>query len=322
MKRSISQDKRIFGMSHLALRTGLALAIASSTLIAGTAFAETAVIPKGTAPSNAPATKGATEVAGTGSFAAQTKVEDATGKDATELTLNAGGLIMGGNSRNISLTAGAKLRLRRGQNQIGAQFFGNYARGGKPGAIEDTAANLQGLLRDDYFFADNFAAFLQVTGRHDKFQGLDFRLTIDPGVAAYLIETKKQRAWIEAGLQIQHDIRNESKIIEDARKGLNATDPTPPLPDFTATFANARVYLGYENKLYENVSFNTGLEYIQNLHESASRYRLNFDAGLAAKVSDKFSVATTYTMRFENQPLPNVEKTDNIVAVNLLYSLF
>lgn len=322
MKRSISQDKRIFGMSHLALRTGLALAIASSTLIAGTAFAETAVIPKSTAPTVAPATKGTTEVAGTGSFAAQTKVEDATGKDATELTFNAGGLFMSGNSRSVSLTAGAKLRLRRGQNQIGAQFFGNYARGGKATQVTDTAANLQGLLRDDYFFANNFAAFLQVTGRHDRFQALDFRLTIDPGIAAYLIETKKQRAWLEAGLQIQHDIRNKSKLDEDATKDLAPGTPPPPTPDLTATFANARFYLGYENKLYENVSFNTGLEYIQNLHESASRYRLNFDAGLAAKVSDKFAVATTYTMRFENQPLPNIEKADSIVSVNLLYSLF
>ena len=296
-------------MSHLALRTGLALAIAASTLVAETAFAETAVIPKSAAPTVAPATKGATEVAGTGSFAAQTKVEDAPAKDATELNLNAGGLIMGGNSRSISLTAGSKLRLRRGAHQLGASLFANYARAGKPGLIEDTAANIQALGREDYFFADNFTGFLQASGRHDKFQGLDFRLTIDPGISAYFINTTKQRAWLDAGLQIQQDLRSADKV---AGTGVSSS----------ATFANARFYLGYENKLYENVSFNSGLEYIQNLHESASRYRLNFDAGLAAKVSDKFSVATTYTMRFENQPLPTVDKTDNIVAVNLIYSLF
>ena len=295
------------------------VSLASVFLLATFAFealarAQSAAIPKGTAPSAAPVTKGTTEIAGTGSFAAQVKEDERkAASDASEAALNAGGLFMSGNSRSVSMTAGAKLRLRRNVHQFGAGFFGNYARGGKP--VEDTAANLQGLVRYEYFFADSLTAFLQATGRHDKFQGLDFRLTIDPGVAAYLIDTKKQRAWVEAGLQVQYDARNTSKLAAGNAGGVGFIDSS-------ATFANARFYVGYENQLYETVSFTSGVEYIQNLHESVSRYRLNLDAGIKAKVSDKFSLATTYTMRFENQPLPTVEKADSIASVNLIYTLF
>jgi putative salt-induced outer membrane protein YdiY len=301
------------------------VSLASTFLLATFALeaparAQSAAIPKGTAPAAAPVTKGTTEIAGTGSFAAQVQEEERkTAKDATEAALNAGGLFMSGNSRTVALTAGGKLRLRRSAHQFGASFFGNYARAGKKDTpVVDTAANLQGLLRYDYFFADNLAVFLQATGRHDKFQGLDFRLTVDPGVAAYLIETKKQRAWVEAGLQLQHDARNADTIAAGSAGAPFGSGSI----DSSITFANARFYVGYENQLYETVSFTSGVEYIQNLHESVSRYRLNLDAGIKAKVSDKLAIATTYTMRYENQPLPTIEKTDSIASVNLVYTLF
>ncbi len=316
-KRSASMPLRF---PRFASKTSVSLAstfLLATFALEAPARAQSAAIPKGTAPAAAPVTKGTTEIAGTGSFAAQVQEEDRkVAKDATEAALNAGGLFMSGNSRNVTMTAGGKLRLRRNIHQFGASFFGNYARGGKAGAVEDTAANLQGLVRYDYFFSDSLTVFLQATGRHDKFQGLDFRLTIDPGVSAFLIDTKKQRAWVEAGLQVQYDARNTSKLAAGNAGVVGSAI------DSSATFANARFYVGYENQLYETVSFTSGVEYIQNVHESVSRYRLNLDAGIKAKVSDKFSLATTYTMRFENQPLPTVEKTDSIASVNLIYTLF
>lgn len=295
-------------------RTALALVALVATCASPSlaAAADPPKVPKGTAPAVAPATKGANDVAAADTFAAATKVDEKSAKDATEASLSAGGLFTSGNARTIALTAGGKLRLRRQAHQLGVSFFGNYARAGKKDeAVTDTVANLQGLLRYDYFFAERFAAFLQSTGRHDKFQGLDFRLTVDPGVAAYLIDTKKQRAWLEGGLQVQLDLRSPEAVAA-AGGTLNQQQ----------AFFNARFYAGYENQLYEGVSFVSGIEYIQNLHETVSRYRLNFDVGLKAKVSDKFALATAYTMRYENQPLPTVEKADSIASVNLVYSLF
>jgi putative salt-induced outer membrane protein len=56
--------------------------------------------------------------------------------------------------------------------------------------------------------------------------------------------------------------------------------------------------------------------------ERSETYRLVFDVGLKSSIGGNFAVATTYTMRFENEPLPTVEKTDSIASVNLVYTLF
>ena len=91
--------------------------------------------------------------------------------------------------------------------------------------------------------------------------------------------------------------------------------------DKTQDLHNARLFIGYENKLYKEVSFVTSLEYLQNFADT-DKYRLIFDIGLKSNIAEKLAIATTYTMRYENAPLPNVEKADSIASVNLVYTLF
>ena len=38
-----------------------------------------------------------------------------------------------------------------------------------------------------------------------------------------------------------------------------------------------------------------------------------------AALSQKFSLSTTFTLRYDNNPLPDVEKLDTVTAVNLTY---
>ena len=66
---------------------------------------------------------------------------------------------------------------------------------------------------------------------------------------------------------------------------------------------------------------NTGLEYLQNVSDLGT-YRLVFDIGIKSNIADNLAIATTYTMRYENKPLPSVESTDSIASVNLVYTLF
>ena len=54
--------------------------------------------------------------------------------------------------------------------------------------------------------------------RRDRFEGLDLRLDLDPGLAYYFINTKKHRLQGEAGYDFQYDIRRDasSTIYLDA----------------------------------------------------------------------------------------------------------
>jgi putative salt-induced outer membrane protein YdiY len=305
--------------SALALFSLIAAPRLAHAQAAATPPAQGPTIPSETVKANT-ATKGNTEIAKGGFVGAALPAEDDP-RQATELSIAAGGLFSSGNARQVALTSIGKLKVRRDEHQLTVSATGNFARAGKTGEkVDTTVENMQGLLRYDYFFTNEIAVFLQTTGRRDKFQGLDLRLNIDPGFAYYFINTKKQILRAEAGYDLQHDIRRDA----DRDVAPPAGSPPGTLPTFvdkTQTLHNARLFVGYENKLYAQVGFITGLEYLQNISD-LDKYRLVFDIGLKSNISDKLAIATTYTMRYENVPLPNVVKSDSIASINLVYTLF
>lgn len=311
-------------MSSLRMRlTFPLLAFAATVGFAKAASAQSAqsdALPAGTVKANT-ATKGQTEIAKGGEFAqgGLPAADDPT--HTTEASLAAGGLFSSGNARTVALTSVGKYRLRRDEHQFSMAATANYARAGKTGTpVETTVENLQGLLRYDYFFTNHIAGFLQSTARRDRFQGLDLRLNIDPGVAYYFLNTKKQQLRVEGGYDLQHDVRRNADRIQPVPDG-SPPGTQPVIVDKTQTLHNGRVYVGYENKLYKEVAFVTSLEYLQNFADF-DKYRLVFDAGVKSNISDKFAIATTYTMRYENRPLPNVLNADSIASVTLVYTLF
>lgn len=311
------------------LRIGPAVALAALAVVATPrlAFAQAAAtppaqgptIPSETVKANT-ATKGSNEVAKGGFVTGALPAEDDP-RHATEVSIAAGGLFSSGNARQVALTSIGKLKLRRDEHQLTVSATGNFARAGKAAEkVDTTVENYQGLLRYDYFFTNEIAAFLQTTARRDRFQGLDLRLNIDPGIAYYVLNTKKQILRAEAGYDLQHDIRRDA----DRDVAPPTGSPAGTLPTFvdkTQTLHNARLFVGYENKLYAQVGFVTGLEYLQNISDF-DKYRLVFDIGLKTNISDKLAIATTYTMRYENVPLPSVLKSDSIASINLVYTLF
>jgi len=273
-------------------------------------------LPQGTV-APAPVSKGTTEL-NSQKFEAAAKVPDPEKvKDATELAVGAGGLAATGNSRLISLTTNGDFRLRRTDNQFTAAVAGNYGRTAVPGgSLETNVANLQSRARYDRFFLTDWTAFLGVQARNDRFQGIDLRLQIDPGIGYYFVNEPKQLLWVELGYDYLHDVRrDEDRIVRDA-----ADVPTGQIIDKTSSVHSGRLFLGYNNQLNEAVSFNAGVEYLQGLSDT-SVHRLNGDAKLSSKIGEGFSLATSFSLRYDNQPLPGKEKVDTITALNLVFKL-
>ncbi|MBP9111786.1 MAG: DUF481 domain-containing protein [Polyangiaceae bacterium] len=277
--------------------------------------------PPVTAPINAPATTGVTNVAAAGFAKSEAAAEN---KDVTDATVSAGGLFIAGNARSLALTAAIKGRLRRDIHQFSFAVAGNYARAAAAGLQPDgtkfpisaTAQNVQGLLRYDVYVADDVSLFLQSSVRHDRFQALDLRLNVDPGVAYYFLHEKEHRFWGEIGADIQHDVRTKESV--DAANII-----TPGSTDRTVTRISARAYFGYENKINKAVGFTGGLEWVHGLSPDAEWFRTTVDAGLKSQLSDKFSVAVTTLFRYESKPVSAaVEKIDVTTSLNLVYSMF
>lgn len=291
------------------INAALCIAIAAST---GMAHAQT---PAGLMKQDA-ASKGSTDVAHEGFEKTADRAAEGTPPptDASEFKISAGGFWATGNTRNLAFTSTSNLRLRRGDNEFSAAAAANYARGAAPGQDpKTTAENFQGRVRYDRFLSKQWALFIAQSARRDRFQGLALRQNFDPGVAYYFLEEPKHRAWGEAGYDLQYDIRRA-----DAVQAAFAKDGT--VLDRTVTRHSARLFLGYDNQLNEAVRFTTGLEYLQAVVDSEN-WRLNWDVGLTSQLSSNFSLASTFSLRYDHNPLPGVKNTDTTMALSLVYTL-
>ncbi len=293
----------------MAMPLAVHLGVAGGTLSAAN---DSAPVPAGQGAED-PATTGSTELGNQGTFstaAEQEEGEDGEPEtDATELELSAGGLYSTGNARLLAITGLGRFRLRRGIHQFRAEMAGNYGRTAlEPDAEpETTVANVQGLARYDIFFAERWSAFVMATARHDRFQGLDLRLNIDPGVAFYALKEANHRLWFEVGYDFQYDLRRDEALFDPE---TNTSVPK------TAVNHAVRVFGGYTNNLSEYVTFDTGLEYLQSVLD-ARRYRINWINSLTSQVADRISIGLTFALRYENQPLPGVRQLDTITAILL-----
>ena len=297
-------------MKRVAMTFG-SLATCVITLSASTARADDAT-PKGVLTQDA-ASKGNTDVATSGFETGAKPVDPDAAKNATDLKISAGGLGAAGNSRSLALTAAETFRIRRDSEQLSVASAANYAQAGKTGQPTTASVeNVQGKLRYDHFFVGSLAGFLGVSLRHDRFQGLDLRLNLDPGIAYYFIDEKKHQLWGELGYDFQYDVRKQSFVDAAAAAGA-------PI-DKTQGQSGGRAFVGYLNKVNDNVTFSTDLEYVQSVQDF-DRFRINWDAGIASSISSSFSLATTMLVQYDHAPLAGVLNTDTTVSISLVYKL-
>jgi putative salt-induced outer membrane protein YdiY len=297
-------------------RAVLSLATFAVALFAcGVANAED--LPKGTA-ADVPASTGATDI-NKGGFEGAAKDDAEKAKDTTELSIAAGGLASSGNSKSLALTTSSTFRLRREENQFSAALAGNYSRaaiGDAPSVT--TVENVQGKSRYDRFVAKNFSVFLGLQGRRDRFQGLDLRLQVDPGVGYYFVDEAAHQLWTELGYDLLHDIRRSDAIVDATGAPLLDAKGDPLAK--TKTVHSGRLFLGYSNKLNEAVTFTMGLEYLQAIKDTTF-WKLNGDAALTSKLAGKFSLATAFSLRYDHAPLPGKKQLDTVTSLNLVYTL-
>ncbi len=238
----------------------------------------------------------------------------ANSKDETTATASAGGQLSTGNSQLAVATANGQFGMRRGEDGFGASLLGNYGQGAPHGQSPvDTTENLQGRVRYDRFIGDRFSFFLIGTGRHDRFQGLIFRLNVDPGAKYLFVNSDATKLWGEVGYDFQYDVRLGSAI------------DGPPLLDKTAADHSARAFVGFKHAFNKEVTVTTGIEYLQSFVKSASAgldydSRLNYDLLFAAQVGGGLAVGVGFGARYDSNPLPGKANLDTSSTVSLIYS--
>jgi putative salt-induced outer membrane protein len=258
-----------------------------------------------------PATTGSTDVSTTGFEQASALGDE---RDEKELSLSFGGLVSSGNSRTRAATGAGAVRIRRDDDQYSAAVAGNYGRSAAPrdAPMATTAENLQARLRYDRFVSEDWSLFAALSGRRDRFQGLDLRLSFDPGVAYHILRDEPHRLWAELGYDLQYDIRRDEYVREAEAAG-------EPL-EKTQTRHSVRAFAGYEATLSEATRARTGLEYIQAVVDP-EHYRLNLELALTSSISDRFALATAFSLRYDHRPLPGVDELDTLTSVSIVFQM-
>jgi len=240
--------------------------------------------------------------------------------DSTNVTLSAGGLLTSGNSRTVALTVNGAFDIRRGNNGFGASVLGNYGEAApKPNLdLAPSAENVQGRLRYDRYFGDRMSLFLITTGRYDKFQGLAFRLNLDPGFKYIVVKTKRTALWGEVGYDFQYDVRTEAGRIELDKDA----QPTGKILDKTRTDHSARVFVGFRHAFTQDITWSSGIEYLQSFIKTDlgnMNSRLNLNAVLAAKLFKGFSVGIGFNAAYDRLPIPGRQQLDTTTTLSLIY---
>ncbi|HEX6276369.1 MAG TPA: DUF481 domain-containing protein [Polyangiaceae bacterium] len=230
-------------------------------------------------------------------------------------SVSAGGLSSSGNSKMVAFTGSGLFDARYGDNGYGASLVGNYGRSALPSEpMETSTENLQGRLRYDRYVLDDASVFLLTTGRHDRFQGLAFRLNVDPGVKYLFINRPKTALWGELGYDFQYDVRTD-----EGRESRDESGAVTETLDKTETDHSIRTFLGLRLAFNKDVTLSNGLEYLQSFIES-KRYRFNYDILLAANIWGGLAFGAGFQARFDNAPLPDKKKLDTTTTLSLVYS--
>lgn len=212
-------------------------------------------------------------------------------KDGSSATVSAGALMQTGNSYMLAGTANGAYERQFGDNSVGVAGIGNYGESRPPGGDNRaTTQNIQGKLRYDRYLTDDLTAFMMVTGRSDRFQGIEFRLNLDPGVKYLFVNQGTTAVWGEAGYDFQYDVRRD-----DARENgaISKTDSDHA----------ARLFAGFKYAFNSDVTTKAGIEYLQSVIDS-SKYRVNFDALIAAKLRGGLAMGVGFSARYDHAPLP------------------
>lgn len=228
-------------------------------------------------------------------------VGNATGDDDIRLQLTAGATGAYGNARNIAFNFAGLFALRQGQHAFvveASYLYGLAATrldpAGTPpdyhfGDPAENTNNFNARMRYDFFLTPDDALFLVAKGRYDPFARLEPRIGGQAGYLRNLFREENHRFWGEVGYDFTYD--NFGEVL-DVGGGQLASD---------RQLHSLRLFVGYENKLNEVLTYVTGLEALMRL-DRPEHWRFEWVNQFRSKLADWLQVSLDLTGRFDALP--------------------
>lgn len=223
------------------------------------------------------------------------------------LSLTAGSALTYGNARNLAINLGGDFLVRMDQHSFIAQLAWVYGLASlRPdpamsdfGPWVDSANNLVWKLRYDFYLTPDDALFLVHRGRRDPFAQLEPRIGFQIGYARTFFREENHRFWGEVGYDFTYDHFPTLLVVgvDDMGADILSTD---------RTLHSLRLFIGYDNRLNEVLTYVTGFEALMRL-DRPEHWRFEWINQLRSKVADWLQISLDLTGRLDSLPPGQVE---------------
>ena len=202
-----------------------------------------------------------------------------------------------GNNESTNASLFADAVRQTGQDKMSASLRSVYGRQETDGADELTASLFRAGVRYDLDFDDLKYGFVGFDSEKDKLADLKWRHSPSIGAGLHLRRTETFTFDVFAGYS-----HSREQLYSGAKR----------------SFDEGLIGEETTHKFSERTSFRQRLAYYPNLTESGA-YRLVFDAGLLAPLVDRWNLTFNYSVRYQSNPPPGIEKRDTLVFAGLQY---
>jgi len=247
----------------------------------------------------------------------RTAVPDA---DILSFNLSAGGSAIGGNTTSYGVQLGGDFKLINKPHMLTANAYYTYGHArvlipadeNVPGSVDtyhsvDTAKNIVSRIKYDYFLSTYNSLFAALGFRWDPFAGIKRRNDFQVGYSRYYLTDPKHQLWSELGYS----------LVDTIYQSIDGKRPS----QHSEVAHFARLFIGYDNKLNEAVTFIGGAEGLLNLTRPAGS-RVMVDAALRSAISSAFKVELKARVLLDFQPIVDgAKRYDHLITASLLYSV-
>ena len=198
-----------------------------------------------------------------------------------------------GNSDTLLFTANVAADKKWGQNEVAFGADGVY---GENNSVVN-ANQLHGFGQYNRLFGDRLYGYLRADGLHDEIAGVNYRLSIGPGVGYYFIKTTNTmlRAEIGPGYIYEHD-----------------TDGT------THSYATLRLAERLEQKLSDQAKLWEAVEFLPQVNRF-NNYIANAEIGVETTMTKKLNLLTYLQDTYHSEPPPGRQKNDLKLVAAIKY---
>ena len=155
--------------------------------------------------------------------------------------------------------------------------------------------------------SDRWSVFAGLSWARDPFSGFENRYLVEGGAEVLVIETDSQKLSFDFGLTWT----SEDQILFDEATQSNYNQ--------TVDWFGGVAGLSWEWKFSKSASLTERLLYYPNFDDSAD-WRLGSDTAVKADLTKLLALQFSYLVRYRNQPIDDLEKTDTTTKASVVLS--